>query len=236
MTNLGFTDPDRFDRERIKQNINEIKDKIRGRAEILGATKGVAPEVINYAATCGITIIGENRVNDLRDKYDYLDRELLDIHFIGPLQTNKVKYIIDKVSLIHSVDSLRLAREIDKRAYRIDKRMDVLLEVNVAKEPTKHGVYFEDIDQILEEIRGFENLRVRGLMAIPPKTEDSRQNHAYFNKIQEKFIDLFPKKAHNSNNSKIGILSIGMSDDYLTAVEHGATLVRIGTGIFGSRT
>ncbi|HOJ47259.1 MAG TPA: YggS family pyridoxal phosphate-dependent enzyme [Bacillota bacterium] len=221
-----------YDKRQIKENIERIIKEINGRAALLAATKTVPPEIINFAADCGITLIGENRVQELLEKYDKIDRDRLDIHFIGHLQRNKVKYIIDKVSLIHSVDSLALAQTIDQYAYRAGKRMDVLVEVNIGNEPSKYGIQFEEIDELIEKISALENIRVRGLMAIPPVCENSQENIVFFKKLSKKFIDIFGKKVDNSN---IGILSIGMSNDYLQAIECGSTLVRIGSAIFGPR-
>lgn len=221
-----------YDKDRIKENIERIKAEINGRATLLAATKTIPADIINYAADCGIKVIGENRVNELLEKYDRIDRDRLNVHFIGHLQTNKVKYIIDKVSLIHSVDSLKLAKEIDRRAYKADKCMDILIEVNIANESSKYGIPFEEIDNIVEEINTFDNIRLCGLMAIPPKCENSQDNNVFFKKISKKFIDMRDKKVDNSN---IDILSIGMSGDYLAAVENGSTIVRVGTAIFGAR-
>lgn len=221
-----------YDRQMIKANIDRITAEIGGRATLLAATKTVPPEIINYAADCGIKVIGENRVNELLEKYERIDKERLEVHFIGHLQTNKVKYIIDKVSLIHSVDSIKLAEEIDLRAYRAGKKMDILIEINVAGEASKSGIRLEDADEFCDKIRKFDNISLRGLMAIPPKCENSQENNVYFNKISKKFIDISHKKVDNSN---IGILSIGMSGDYRSAIENGSTLVRIGSAIFGMR-
>jgi pyridoxal phosphate enzyme (YggS family) len=221
-----------YDKLQIKENIERITAEIGGRASLLAATKTIPAEIINYTADCGITLIGENRVNELLEKYDYIDRDRLDVHFIGHLQTNKVKYIIDKVSLIHSVDRLELAQTIDKYAYRAGKRMDVLVEINIGNEPTKSGINFEETDEFIEKISGLENIRVCGLMAVPPKCENSQENIFFFNKLSKKFIDIWGKKVDNSN---IGILSVGMSDDYMQAIEHGSNLVRIGSAIFGPR-
>jgi len=221
-----------YDKAKIKENIERIYKAINGRATVLAATKTVPSEIINYAADCGIKVIGENRVNELLEKYEHLDRDGLEMHFIGHLQRNKVKYIIDKVSLIQSVDSIRLAKEIDRLAYKADKCMDVLIEVNVADEPTKYGIRYEEIDDFIEKISNFENIRLRGLMSIPPKSENSHENNVFFNKLNKKFIDISAKKVDNSN---IDILSMGMSGDYISAVENGSTLVRIGSAIFGER-
>lgn len=221
-----------YDKQQIKENIERIMAEINGRAALLAATKTVPADIINFAADCGITLIGENRVQELLEKYDKIDRDRLDIHFIGHLQTNKVKYIIDKVSLIHSVDSLMLAQTIDKYAYRAGKRMDVLVEINIGNEPTKSGIKLEDTEEFIEKLNALENIRVRGLMAIPPVCENSQENIVFFKKLSKKFIDIFGKKVDNSN---IGILSVGMSNDYMQAIEYGSTLVRIGSAIFGPR-
>ncbi len=221
-----------YDKLQIKENIERITAEINGRAALLAATKTIPPEIINYAADCGIRLIGENRVNELLEKYDRIDRDRLEVHFIGHLQTNKVKYIIDKVSLIHSVDSVSLAQTIDKYAWRAGKRVDVLIEINIGDEPTKSGIRFEETDEFIEKISALENIRVRGLMAVPPKCENSQENIFFFKKLSKKFIDIWGKKVDNSN---IGILSVGMSDDYMQAVENGSTLVRIGSAIFGPR-
>jgi pyridoxal phosphate enzyme (YggS family) len=221
-----------YDRLLIKDNIERIKAEINGRASLLAATKTIPPDIINYTADCGITLIGENRVNELLEKYDSIDHERLETHFIGHLQTNKVKYIIDKVSLIHSVDSLELAQTIDKYAFRTGLRMDILVEINIANEPTKSGIKFEETDEFIEKLSSLENIRVCGLMAVPPKCENSQENNVFFNKLSKKFIDIWGKKVDNSN---IGILSAGMSDDYQQAIENGSTLVRIGSAIFGPR-
>ncbi|OGO88522.1 MAG: YggS family pyridoxal phosphate enzyme [Clostridiales bacterium GWF2_36_10] len=216
----------------IKENIERITAEIKNRATLLTATKTIPAEIINFAADCGVTVIGENRVNELLEKYDRIDKERLDIHFIGHLQTNKVKYIIDKVNLIHSVDSIKLAEEINIHACRINKQMDILVEVNIANEPSKSGILFEEIDEFTKKIQKFDNIRLRGLMAIPPKCENSQENCVFFDKLGKKFIDISHKKVDNSN---IGILSIGMSSDYMSAIENGSTLVRIGSAIFGTR-
>lgn len=221
-----------YDKERIKENIEKITAELNGRATLLAATKTIPPEIINYAADCGIRVIGENRVNELLEKYNAIDKDRLELHFIGHLQTNKVKYIIDKVSLIHSVDSFKLAEEIDRQAKRSNKRMDILVEVNIANEPTKSGILFEEVADFTDKILSLDNIRLRGLMAIPPKCENSQENSVYFKKIGKKFIDISHKIV---DNSIIGLLSIGMSGDYLSAVENGSSIVRIGSAIFGER-
>lgn len=224
-------------KEDIKRNIERIRAELGDRAQLLAATKTIPPELINYAADCGVTLIGENRVDELLAKYDAIDKERLEIHFIGHLQSNKVKYIIDKVSMIHSVDSLSLAREIEKQASKRDLVMPVLIEVNIAGEASKNGIPPEETEEFLEALGQFPHLSVRGLMTIPPKTDLPEENLQFFQKIYQKFIDIRDKKEDNRNwiVSNWVVLSAGMSGDYLCAVDCGANLVRIGSAIFGKR-
>ena len=219
-------------KEQIAANIKEIESKLAGRATLLAATKTVPPELINFAADCGITVIGENRVNELLEKYDRIDRSRLHLHFIGALQTNKVKYIIDKVELIHSVDRLSLAAEIDRRAAQHGIVMDILVEVNVAGEKSKSGVSLDECEGFCDKLGEFGHIRLRGLMCIPPKSDEPGQNSKYFSQMYKKFIDIAQKK---SDNRSVDILSLGMSGDYPEAVECGSTLVRVGSAIFGRR-
>lgn len=219
-------------RQEISANIKRITAELGGRARLLAATKTVPADLINFAAGEGITLIGENRVNELLEKYDLIDRSRLSVHFIGALQTNKVKYIVDKVDMIHSVDRIGLAAEIDRRCSAIGRTMDVLVEVNIASEPSKSGVKPEDAADFCRLVAGFPNLRLRGLMCVPPKCDEPGENKKYFYKINKIFVDISQQKI---DNSSIDILSMGMSGDYLTAVECGANLVRIGSGIFGER-
>jgi pyridoxal phosphate enzyme (YggS family) len=220
-------------REEIKENIRRILGELDGRAELLLATKTVPPELINYAVTCGTRLIGENRVQELLEKYDSLDKENMEIHFIGHLQTNKVKYIIDKVSMIHSVDSLALASEIEKQAAKHNLTMKVLIEINIGSEAGKSGIAMEDTEEFLEKIGEFPHLQPCGLMIIPPKTEFPEENLHFFEKIYQKFIDIRVKKEDNKNWA---VLSAGMSGDYLQAVSCGANLVRVGSAVFGARS
>ncbi|MBO4453003.1 MAG: YggS family pyridoxal phosphate-dependent enzyme [Clostridia bacterium] len=219
-------------KEQIKTNIERIVSEIGGRAQLLAATKTVPAEMINYAADCGITLIGENRVNELLEKYDLLDKTRLHIHFIGALQTNKVKYIIDKVEMIHSVDRMSLAQEIDRQAAKHGVKMDVLVEVNIAGEETKSGVKPEEAEDFCRAVAALPNVRLRGLMCVPPKCDDGAKNIGYFCKMSKIFVDISGKKI---DNSLVDVLSLGMSGDYLQAVEYGSTMVRIGSAIFGER-
>ena len=197
---------------------------------LLAATKTVDADSVNYAIDCGIRFIGENRVQELLSKYNALNP--VHKHFIGHLQTNKVKDIIDKVEMIESVDSLKLAEEISKQAIKKNITMDVLLEINVGGEQSKSGFAPKDAETAVCEVSRLEGLRVKGLMAIPPFESDPEESRKYFQKMNKLFIDIQAKKIDNNN---ICVLSMGMSDDFDIAVEEGATLVRVGSSLFGKR-
>lgn len=196
----------------------------------LAATKTVDADSVNYAISCGISFIGENRVQELLSKYDALIP--VHKHFIGHLQTNKVKDIIDKVEMIESVDSLKLAEEISKQALKKNITMDVLLEINIGGEESKSGFAPEEAEEAVRRVSQLEGLRVKGLMAIPPFESEPEESRKYFQKMYKLFIDIQDKKIDNSN---ICVLSMGMSDDFDIAVEEGATLVRVGSSLFGKR-
>ncbi len=218
--------------DELEQNIARIKAEIGPRARILAATKTQSPEVINFTINHGIDLIGENRVQELLAKYDAIDKSKCEIHFIGRLQTNKVKYIVDKVTMIHSVDSLHLAAEIDKRCAAIGKTMDILAEVNLGSEESKGGVELSQVDDFVSNLSRFEHLRLRGLMGVAPKCDLSQKNALLFKKLSQKLIDISHLKVDNGN---IDVLSAGMSGDYLTAVECGSNLVRLGSALYGAR-
>jgi pyridoxal phosphate enzyme (YggS family) len=221
----------------ICHKIQEIEQRLaraceragRKREEVLllGASKYANAEKIREAYQCGVRVFGESRAQDFLKKFEELKDLPIDWHFIGNLQTNKVKYIIDKVSLIHSLDRQSLAEEIQKRAERLGKVQDVLIEVNVGKEETKGGVYEEDLEKLFEYCLSLKNLRVLGLMAIPPYKENPEEVRPYFvklRKLKEKLEELY--------KIKLPHLSMGMSGDFEVAVEEGATIVRIGSAIF----
>lgn len=217
----------------ITQNISRAAEKSGRRYEditLLAATKTVNIEVINYAIKSGIKYIGENRVQELLSKYEYYLP--VNRHFIGHLQTNKVKDIIDKVTLIHSVDSYRLAEEISKQAKKKNITMDILLEINIGNEQSKSGFSAEEAIIATEKIANLGNIQIKGLMAIPPICENPEQNRPYFAKMKKLFIDIANKKI---DNSSMDILSMGMSDDYEVAIQEGANMVRLGTALFGRR-
>ena len=221
-----------MDKSILKKNYENVLENIKlhdkdGRVKLLLATKMQSCEDINFLISQGCQLIGENKVNELLEKYDSYDKSA-EVHFIGTLQSNKVKYIVDKVSLIHSVDKLSLLAEIDKRAGKIGKVMDVLLEVNSGREESKSGILPEDVCEFYEKATSFPNVRVRGLMTMAPRCQTREEYLKYFGLTRELFDKLF-------GNDKDAILSMGMSESYTYAVEAGANLVRVGSKIFGER-
>jgi len=221
--------------EKIRERISDAEKKspYGQKARLLLATKTRTPEEINYAISLGIDLIGENRVQELCDKYERINHQDVEIHFIGALQTNKVKYIIDKVDLIHSLDRISLAKEIERQAAKIGKKMKVLCEINLGEEESKSGMHISQAYDFLMEISKFEHIEVCGLMAIPPVMTEISTQKEYFQKIMDLYIDISAKKIDNIGMS---VLSIGMSSDFDLAIEHGSNLVRIGTAAFGTRT
>ncbi len=221
----------------VCQNVQRIEERIlqacqrsgRSREEIilLGASKYADAEKIRQAYQCGVKVFGESRAQDFLKKLEILKDLPIDWHFIGRLQTNKVKYIIDKVSLIHSVDRPNLAEEINKRAEKIQKVQDVLIEVNVGGEETKGGVSPEELKNLFEYCLNLKNIRVLGLMAIPPYEEDPEKVRPYFIKLR-KLKEMLEK----DYGIKLPHLSMGMSNDFEVAVEEGATILRIGSALF----
>lgn len=219
--------------KQITENIARAAEKSGRKTEditLLAATKTVDVSVINHAIQSGIKFIGENRVQEFLSKYkNYLPAHK---HFIGHLQTNKVKDIIDKVELIHSVDSYRLAEEISKQAVKRGITANILLEINIGNEESKSGFVYEEVYDAVQKISTFDGIKIKGLMAIPPVCEKPQQNIPYFSKMNKLFIDIGNKKI---DNSSMDVLSMGMSDDYEAAIAEGATMVRLGTALFGRR-
>ena len=217
----------------VTERLNIALEK-SGRKEkdviLLAATKTVDADTINYAINKGISHIGENKVQELLSKDDKVIPAHR--HFIGHLQTNKVKDIIDRVELIQSVDSVKLAKEISKQAAKKNKSMDILLEVNIGGEESKWGFEPENLTENLTEIAKLPNILVKGLMAIPPVCNSPEENRKYFRKMYKLFVDIETK---NIDNVSMNILSMGMSDDFDVAVEEGANLIRLGTALFGKR-
>lgn len=195
--------------------------------DIMAVTKTVDPEAVNHAVRLGIGLLGENRVQEYMAKKDFYSKNA-DVHFIGHLQSNKVKYIIDSVSLIQSVDSIKLAYEIDKHAKRIGKIQNVLIEVNIGNEESKGGIGKPFLRDLLYEAAEMKNIQVQGLMSIPP----SENSEKFLYDMQQLYIDI---SAENIDNISMDILSMGMSNDYIKAIEYGSNLIRIGRGLFGPR-
>lgn len=219
----------------INDRIAEAAQKVGKKREditFLAATKTVDAEVINHAIALGLDHIGENKVQELLSKYDKYDLNNASLQFIGHLQTNKVKQIVDKVDLIQSVDSVKLASEISKQSLKIGKKMDILVEVNVGREENKSGIMPEQLEDLLVEIANFDGIAVRGLMAIPPICDNTQKIAKYFDIMHNIFIDISTKKL---DNISMTILSMGMSSDYYEAILNGANMVRIGSSLFGAR-
>ncbi len=225
----------------IENNINFVKNNIKKACEkidrnpeeinLIAVTKTIDTERINTALKTGIKNIGENKVQEVMEKYDKIECEP-SWHLIGHLQTNKVKYIIDKVNMIHSVDSMKLAKEIDKRARKVNRVMDVLIQVNIADEDSKFGLAEDELDDFIKEISILENVRVEGLMAIVPYVIDPEDVRDHFRKMKDIFDSL---KNSTFKNINMNYLSMGMTNDYMVAIEEGSNMVRVGTGIFGER-
>lgn len=220
--------------ERLKENVlNLLNETDSAGVKLVAVTKTVPIEIINEAISYGVRAIGENRVQELLEKYDALDKDGLEIHLIGRLQSNKVKYIIGKVDLIHSVDSVKLALEIDKCAKKHGLVQDILVQVNTSGEESKGGISPDLLTNFLEQLASFENIRVRGLMCIPAPEVNFGDNAESFNMLRKMLVDNNAKKL---DNISMDILSMGMSADYKTAIDCGATIVRVGSKIFGKRT
>ncbi|WP_027621578.1 YggS family pyridoxal phosphate-dependent enzyme [Acetivibrio clariflavus] len=225
----------------IKRNLEIIRERIEKAAAksgrkaedimLVAVSKTVEPEKIIKAIDEGITELGENRVQELVQKYDIINRDC-NWHLIGHLQTNKVKYIIDKVKLIHSVDRYSLAAEINNRAKKIGKKVDILVQVNISGEQSKFGVAGKEALELIRQIAELENLSVRGLMTIAPYTENPEAVRYVFSGLRKLSIDI---EKENINNINMEYLSMGMSNDFEVAIEEGANIVRIGTALFGER-
>lgn len=225
----------------LRENFRQVEENIRracGRAgrdpgdvTLIAVSKTKPVELLREAYDLGTRVFGENKVQEIVEKYEALPKDI-HWHMIGHLQRNKVKYIIDKVDLIHSVDSVRLAETIEKEAAKHDLTANILLEVNVAEEESKFGLKVEEVDQVVDEIAKFSHIKVCGLMTIAPFVENPEENRPYFRRLRNLSVDIGGK---NVDNVTMSILSMGMTNDYEVAVEEGATMVRVGTGLFGAR-
>ena len=225
----------------LKDQLQEVEKRIqaacdragrkRDEVTLIAVSKTKPVETLQEAYDLGVRIFGENKVQELTAKYEALPKDI-HWHMIGHLQTNKVKYIIDKAELIHSVDSLKLAETIEKEAAKHDLIADILVEVNVAEEESKFGMKMEEVIPFVEKVSAFPHVRVRGLMTIAPFVEDPEENRSIFADLHKLYIDI---KNKNHDNDTVSVLSMGMTNDYEVAIEEGATMVRVGTGIFGAR-
>lgn len=217
--------------ERIAQAAQKV-GKSREDITFLAATKTVDADTINHAISLGLDHIGENRVQELLSKYEDYNLENCSLQFIGHLQTNKVRQIVGKVDLIQSVDSVRLAKEISAQSIKRKITTDILVEVNIGREENKSGIFEEELEELLCQIAQFDGISVKGLMTVPPICDNKQKISNYFNKMHKLFIDISQKKLDNIN---MHILSMGMSDDYYEAILEGATMVRVGSALFGAR-
>ncbi len=218
---------------RVVYNVNNTCERlgIKYPVKISAATKTVPPSVINYAASLGLDCIGENRVQEFLDKESFLDGSI-ERHFIGTLQRNKVKYIIGKVSLIQSVDSVPLALEISKRAESSGYVQDILAEINIGRESGKGGFLPENLENSLDMMSEFHGIRLCGIMTIAPYCDKKDDYRKFFAETYQILLDIAAKKMHNI---EVPLLSMGMSDNYEIAIEYGANIIRPGTAIFGKR-
>ena len=226
----------------IAENVARIKAQMKEAAIAAGrnpsdillcaATKMNNADAVRQAIAAGVDCCGENRVQELTQKLSENAYEGAPVHFIGHLQTNKVKQVVGKVSLIHSVDSLRLLEAVNKEATKQGIIQDILLEINIGQEDSKSGLCKDELPSILEKMGDFSNIRVRGLMAIPPICQNSTDNHKFFQEMCNLSVDI---KAKKYDNVSVEIMSMGMSDDFTDAIACGSTMIRVGTAIFGAR-
>lgn len=225
----------------LKENLEAVEANIqaaceragRDRSEVtlIAVSKTKPVETLQEAYDLGVRIFGENKAQELAGKHEVLPDDI-HWHMIGHMQRNKVKYIVDKVDLIHSVDSIRLAETIEKEAEKRNITVNILIEVNVAKEESKYGLMPEEVEEFVDKLSDFPHLYVKGLMTIAPFVDDPEENRPIFAHLRKLSVDIAKK---NVDNMSMGILSMGMTNDYQVAIEEGATMVRVGTGIFGAR-
>ena len=226
----------------IKENLEEVREKIRqacqrsGRREedvtLISVSKTKPVEMLREAYEAGSRDFGENRVQEIMEKYGQMPEDVR-WRMIGHLQKNKVRQVIDKAVLIHSVDTVELAEQIEKDAAKRDLTVDILLEVNVAEEESKFGFRTEEVEAAVMKIKEFPHVHIKGLMTIAPFVSNSEDNREVFKKLYQLYVDI---RSKNIDNVNMSVLSMGMTGDYEVAVEEGATMIRVGTGIFGART
>ena len=226
----------------IKENLEEVREKIRQACQrsgrrgedvtLISVSKTKPVEMLREAYEAGSRDFGENRVQEIMEKYGQMPEDVR-WHMIGHLQKNKVRQVIDKAVLIHSVDTVELAEQIEKDAAKRDLTVDILLEVNVAEEESKFGFRTEEVEAAVMKIKEFPHVHIKGLMTIAPFVSNSEDNREVFKKLYQLYVDI---RSKNIDNVNMSVLSMGMTGDYEVAVEEGATMIRVGTGIFGART
>lgn len=220
--------------EQVKKNIRDAclaAGRDPGEVTLIAVSKTKPTELLQEAYDAGARDFGENKVQEIMDKYPQLPADIR-WHMIGHLQRNKVKYIVDKAAMIHSVDSFRLAQTIEQEAVKHEVQVPILLEVNVAEEESKFGLKMDEVFPLIERIAEFPHIKVCGLMTIAPFVENAEENRMFFRQLKKLSVDI---EAKNINNVSMSVLSMGMTGDYQVAVQEGATMVRVGTGIFGER-
>ena len=225
----------------LKDNLKEVQNNIdavcrsnnikREEIHLIAVSKTKPVEMLQEIYEEGCRDFGENKVQELVDKYDVMPKDIR-WHMIGHLQRNKVKYIVDKVYMIHSVDSLRLAETIEKEAAKKNCEVNILIEINMAREESKYGVFPEDLEELLKSISKLPHVHVKGLMTVAPNVKNPEENRVVFSEMKKLSVDIAQK---NIDNITMNILSMGMTNDYKIAIEEGAHFVRVGTAIFGKR-
>jgi len=225
----------------IQTNLKEVEENIlnackkagrsRGEVTLVAVSKTKPVSLLTEAYHIGIRDFGENKVQEMCEKYEVMEKDIK-WHMIGHLQTNKVKYLIGKTELIHSVDSYKLACEIEKQAAKHNCDVDILIEVNAANEETKFGLAVDEVIELVREVAKLPHVHIKGLMTVAPYVVDSEKNRQFFHNIKQLSIDI---DNQNIDNVSMNVLSMGMTGDYMVAIEEGATIVRVGTGIFGER-
>lgn len=225
----------------LKERLESVNERIARAAQrsgrkreditLIAVTKTYPAQTINEAVALGVTDIGENKVQEVMDKYDSVNGDI-NWHLIGHLQTNKVKYIIDKVKLIHSVDSIKLLDEIERQAVKHSVKTEVLIQVNISGEESKFGIRPEEVEEYMEYASRLTAVKIVGLMTVAPKVDNCVANILHFDNINRIFVDIQSKKYDNVN---MKYLSMGMSGDFEVAIEHGANMVRVGSAVFGPR-
>ena len=225
----------------IQTNLKEVEENIlnackkagrsRGEVTLVAVSKTKPVSLLTEAYYIGIRDFGENKVQEMCEKYEVMEKDIK-WHMIGHLQTNKVKYLISKTELIHSVDSYKLACEIEKQAAKHNCDVDILIEVNAANEETKFGLAVDEVIELVREVAKLPHVHIKGLMTVAPYVVDSEKNRQFFHNIKQLSIDI---DNQNIDNVSMNVLSMGMTGDYMVAIEEGATIVRVGTGIFGER-